>query len=233
MISDYWRETLYFLGFISSLAFGSRFLLQWLTSELKKRSVVLPAFWVLSLIGNIFLFVHSFIQLQFHVFLVQACNGVISWRNLNLMQPPQRHFSLRATLGILIAVISLASLLFFFQSFFVPEGTEVLFRIPITPWHRHSEEIPAYWHMLGFTGLLLFNSRFWVQWWSSEKRDSSYLGASFWWLSLIGDTFCLIYFIRLGDVVNLAGPLFGLIPYIRNLMLIKKNAPSMHPKRSS
>jgi lipid-A-disaccharide synthase len=87
--------------------------------------------------------------------------------------------------------------------------------------------------MLGFTGLLLFNSRFWVQWWSSEKRDSSYLGASFWWLSLIGDTLCLIYFIRLGDIVNLAGPLFGLIPYIRNLMLIKKNSPSMNPKRSS
>lgn len=233
MISDLWREHLYFLGFLSSFAFGGRFLLQWITSEYRKESVVPPAFWILSLLGNLLLLFHSFIQIQFHVFLIQTCNAVISWRNLNLMQPPARHFSFKSTVIFLFGAVAAASCCFLLQSFFLSEGSEALFRIPITPWHRNIEEqIPPLWHVLGFGGLLLFNSRFWVQWWFSEKRDASYLGASFWWLSLIGDTFCLMYFARLGDPVNLIGPLIGLIPYIRNLMLLNKIPKTMTSKNT-
>lgn len=86
-MSDQWREGLYFLGFLSSLAFGLRMAFQWLYSEYLGKSTVTPTFWKLSLTGNILLAFHAFIQLQYHVFIIQVGNGFIAWRNLNLMQP--------------------------------------------------------------------------------------------------------------------------------------------------
>lgn len=233
MISDQWRETLYFFGFLSSLAFGSRFLIQWIVSEVNKKSTVPPLFWILSLTGNCILLIHSFFQLQFHVLLVQTCNGVISWRNLNLMQPAHRRFSTRSTLFIFFGALFITTSLFLVQTLLLTDNESIFFRIPVTPWHRHTEtSVSLIWHILGFAGLVLFNSRFWFQWWISEKKGTSYLGASFWWLSLIGDALCMIYFIRLWDFVNIVGPLFGFIPYVRNLMLIRKNSFSTLLKNS-
>jgi lipid-A-disaccharide synthase-like uncharacterized protein len=218
---DDWRVFLYPIGFLSSLAFGARFLLQWMTSEWKKESTVTPAFWKISLVGNLLLLAHSSIQMQFHVALIQTCNGFISWRNLNLMQPSDKQATFGQAKMILSALILAITSLFYLQALFFSEMGFDLFRIPVTPWSRE-EQVSPLWHALGMTGLLLFNSRFWVQWWNAERHQNSYLGPSFWWLSLIGDAICLAYFNHLGDPVNLIGPLLGLIPYIRNLMLLRK-----------
>lgn len=212
---DHWREVLYPLGFISSLAFTARFLVQWMGSEIKGRSIVTETFWKISLVGNGSLLVHSIIQGQFHVALIQACNGVISWRNLNLMQPPCKQVSLKTTLIIMVLSLLAVPIAFAFQ------GLESWFRMPVWLWQQ--TQISMGWHIAGFTGLVLFNSRFWVQWWYAEKSQASALQPSFWWMSLIGDLFCLAYFIHLRDIVNLIGPAFGLIPYVRNLMLIYKS----------
>jgi lipid-A-disaccharide synthase-like uncharacterized protein len=211
-MSELSRELLYPLGYISAILFGSRFLVQWLNSEKQKRSVVSPIFWWLSIAGNISLFIHSTIQLQYHVSVVQACNTVISWRNLNLMQSKEKQFSFWTVVLLLVgAIISVTS-------FFILEGGE-WFRIPNNYW---GSSIPTAWHIIGFTGILLFASRFWVQWWCAEIHRKSYLGKSFWWLSLIGDILMLSYFFKINDPVNMIGPLFGLIPYIRNLMLLRQ-----------
>ncbi len=223
---EQWREAFYFFGFLSSLAFGARTLLQWLMSELKKESRVTVTFWKLSFVGNIFLLIHAFIQLQFHIGLVQTCNAVISWRNLNLLQPAYRQISFKQTVRLLISSLSLFLVLFILSSFLLEEQF-TLFRVPITPWSKNSlEPLSPLWHLIGISGLLLFNSRFWIQWWLAECKGESYIGPSFWWISLIGDLLCLTYFCQLGDTVNLIGPLFGLIPYIRNLMLLYKYFPS-------
>ncbi|MEI8365369.1 MAG: lipid-A-disaccharide synthase N-terminal domain-containing protein [Parachlamydiaceae bacterium] len=222
---DGWREWLYPLGFLSAFAFTSRMLLQWLTSEAKGRSVVMPAFWRLSLCGNLLLAVHAFIQMQFHVCVVQVCNGVISWRNLNLMHPPSKQFSIRYVITLLCAAILVVLALFGLQAALMGQGDETWFRIPSTPWQNNgSLNIFWGWHLLGFAGLLLFGSRFWIQWWYAEKRQTSYLGRAFWWTSLIGEGLCLIYFLRIHDPVNFIGPACGLIPYIRNLLLIKNSS---------
>lgn len=66
-MTEFWRIQLYCLGFVSAFAFGGRFLLQWLTSEIKGQSTVPRSFWILSLVGNVSLLIHSIIQVQFHV----------------------------------------------------------------------------------------------------------------------------------------------------------------------
>lgn len=219
MIIDNWREILYPLGFLSSLAFGSRVLLQWIQSEIKKESVVSKGFWQLSLSGNLLLMVHALIQLQFHVCVVQACNAVISWRNINLMN--SRQAKLKTVIWLLLGAIALTTATFILQGYLFFDGAISWFRIPLTPWTQNAHlEVAPFWHVIGFVGIVLFASRFWVQWWDAERHKKSRLGSAFWWISLVGDLFCLFYFAQIQDPVNLVGPALGLIPYIRNLVLI-------------
>lgn len=221
---EHWRDWLYPLGYLSALAFTSRMLLQWLTSETKKQSVVMPAFWKLSLGGNLLLALHALIQMQFHVCVVQACNGVISWRNLNLMQPASKQVSTRRVFVLLLGSIFMVFMLFWLQATLIAQSSDTWFRIPSSPWQDNASlNISMGWHLLGFIGLVLFGSRFWIQWWYAEKHQTSYLGRAFWWTSLLGEAMCLAYFLKINDSVNFIGPAFGLIPYIRNLILIRKS----------
>lgn len=223
---DQWREWLYPLGFLASIAFSGRMLLQWLSSEVKGRSVVMPAFWKLSLCGNLLLAIHSLIQVQFHVCLIQTCNAVISWRNLNLMKPINQQNTLSETFKFMVAAVVAVFTIFWANGYFFLGNSEAWFRIPNTPWQDNANlQISTSWHLLGFVGLALFSSRFWIQWWCAEQQKSSYLGGAFWWTSLIGEALCLLYFLEIKDPVNSIGPAFGLIPYIRNLMLIHKKHP--------
>lgn len=215
-MTDTWREFLYPLGFLSAIAFTGRMLVQWLGSEAKGISRVTPLFWKLSLAGNISLAVHAFIQVQFHVCLIQVCNGIISWRNLNLMQPFDKQISTKKTLFLMAAGVIFTFLIFQLN------GAADWFRVPLTPWTQSTSALSILWHIFGFCGLALFSSRFWIQWWSAEKRKTSYLGPTFWWVSLIGEAICLVYFVKIHDPVNFIGPAFAMIPYIRNLMLLRK-----------
>jgi lipid-A-disaccharide synthase len=205
-------SALYPLGYLSSLAFGLRFAVQWLYSEAKGQSVVISPFWWLSLAGNTLLLTHALIQMQFHVAFVQAINAVISWRNLNLMRPESEQKSLTFTLALMggAALLVFALFLALFSEWFrIPDPTV---------------DISWGWHLIGFTGLFLFSSRFILQWWDAEKKRQSYLGPTFWWMSIAGGTLSILYFAQTHDPVNLIGPSLGMIPYVRNLMLTTKRA---------
>lgn len=222
--AEAWRAALYPIGFIASLAFSARFIMQWISSEKKKESLVTDSFWKFSLFGNLLMLVHTFIQVQYPFCIIQACNAVISWRNLNLMQPAEKRRSLKFTLSMLALSLGLITLLFIFEGLFLYGAVDWV-RTPTMPWESHpGNPVALTWHLMGFFGAALFAMRFWIQWWSSERKGKSVLGKSFWWCSLVGASIALIYFIRLDDWVNILGYGLGLIPYARNLMLIQKKA---------
>ena len=78
--------------------------------------------------------------------------------------------------------------------------------------------------IIGFVGQGLFASRFIIQWVYSEKKKESVIPIAFWYLSIFGGMGLLTYAIFRKDPVIITGQLFGLIIYIRNLILIyKKN----------
>jgi len=218
-----WRELLYPLGLLSSLAFGGRSLLQWLGSEIKRESIVTRTFWQLSLFGNVMLLLHALIQVQYHVFIIQVGNAVISWRNLSLMDPSKKSISRRQVILLVLFLATLGTTGFVVVNDLWNEALNAWFRIPTFSWLSSPQKpIEQFWHFFGFLGLGLFASRFWIQWWNAETKRESYLGPLFWWISLIGDLITLVYFAHIKDPVNLIGPAFGLIPYIRNLMLLNK-----------
>lgn len=76
--------------------------------------------------------------------------------------------------------------------------------------------------ILGFLGQFLFASRFIVQWVCSEKKKKSYIPLPFWYLSLTGGILLLIYAVLRKDPVFIVGQSFGIIVYLRNLILIRK-----------
>jgi lipid-A-disaccharide synthase-like uncharacterized protein len=77
--------------------------------------------------------------------------------------------------------------------------------------------------IIGFVGQGLFASRFIVQWLYSEKLGKSAIPLAFWYLSIAGGLGLLIYAIFRKDPVIITGQAFGIIIYVRNLILLRKN----------
>ena len=75
------------------------------------------------------------------------------------------------------------------------------------------------WKVVGWLGNLLFTSRFFVQWWATEKHKRVVVPAAFWWLSLSGSGCLLAYGLHRRDSVFIFAYLFTWLPYIRNLII--------------
>jgi lipid-A-disaccharide synthase-like uncharacterized protein len=76
------------------------------------------------------------------------------------------------------------------------------------------------WVGLGFLGQLLFTGRMLVQWLASERSRRSVVPPAFWWMSLIGASMLLVYFVWRRDIVGVIGQATGWAIYLRNLWLI-------------
>jgi lipid-A-disaccharide synthase len=223
-MNDSWRDFLYYpLGLLPALFFSLRFIIQWLRSEKQKQSIVEPIFWKLSLAGNILSLTHYFIQIQYPFALAQSSNAVIAWRNLNLMQNKKKPISFKLTMALMGTTLGLLTTAFIFQGVFFRGHLEWM-KIPTTMWNSFSvTQVHFKWHALGFIGQSLFASRFWIQWLQCEKSQVSQLPKLFWWISIIGTFVSLIYFVHIGDIVSTVNYGFGLIPYVRNLLLIRSS----------
>jgi lipid-A-disaccharide synthase-like uncharacterized protein len=73
------------IGLAGQIAFGARFLVQWIYSERKRRSVIPTVFWWLSLVGGGVLLAYS-IYIRNPVFIIGQGSGLIVYvRNLILI----------------------------------------------------------------------------------------------------------------------------------------------------
>lgn len=74
------------VGLVGQGIFGSRFLVQWLASERRGRSVIPIAFWYLSIAGSMVLLTYA-IHRRDPVFIIGECGGVLIYvRNLVLLR---------------------------------------------------------------------------------------------------------------------------------------------------
>ncbi len=219
-MNDAVRTLLYPLGFISSFFFAMRFFIQWYLSEKARRSQVTPMFWTFSILGSVLLMIHSFIQVQYHIMIIQTFNALLSWRNINLTKSSP--ITLSSFLMLCTITLAVFTALFIWQSLICYHSIYWT-HTPFTPFKGWGEgELSPLWHIIGSLGILLFALRFWLQWIQAEKKQTCQLQASFWWLSICGALLAVTYFVLLGDVVNITGYGLGMIPYVRNLVLLKK-----------
>jgi len=78
---------------------------------------------------------------------------------------------------------------------------------------------PAGWYVLGFSGQLIFGSRFFVQWIASERAKKVVIPELFWLLSILGGAALFVYAVHKRDPVFALGQVLGLVVYARNMML--------------
>lgn len=73
-------------GLLGQICFSMRFLIQWLHSEKKKKSVIPISFWYFSLAGSMILFIYAVFYLKDIVFTLGQSFGLFIYiRNLMLI----------------------------------------------------------------------------------------------------------------------------------------------------
>lgn len=87
------------------------------------------------------------------------------------------------------------------------------------------------WVLFGLSGQAVFMGRMIVQWLASERAKSSVVPPAFWWMSLIGASMLMIYFIWRVEVVGLLGQATGWLIYVRNLWFIYGSRPASEAGR--
>ena len=92
------RENIIWLaiGFAGQAIFSMRFLVQWISSERQRRSVVPVAFWYLSVLGGLTLFIYALHQKDPVFILGQGAGIAIYLRNLWLIRQAPREGGVHA-----------------------------------------------------------------------------------------------------------------------------------------
>jgi lipid-A-disaccharide synthase-like uncharacterized protein len=192
------------VGWTGQSAFFIRSLYQWLASERAGASLVPRGFWLLSILGSCLLIGYAWGRADHVILTGQLVNLSIYLRNQVRTSEGEHHAATHRLMFLLIA------------------GLQVL---QFTLMAHDLTSAFTLWLLAGWTGQMLFQLRFPMQWWVAEKRGGESLPAGFWWLSIAGSGLLLAYALQRHDAVIAAGQAFGWITYSRNLVLKRKHAP--------
>ena len=88
------------------------------------------------------------------------------------------------------------------------------------------------WFAFGLGAQLVFTGRFLVQWIESEREGRSVIPVAFWVLSLVGGVMTLVYGLARRDAIIILGQVLANFIYLRNLMLISRNARRTEASKS-
>jgi lipid-A-disaccharide synthase-like uncharacterized protein len=201
------NTVMYLIGFGAQLMFSLRIIVQWLSSERAGQVTTPLAFWFLSLGGAILMVVYGVLRHDIVITAGQTVLFCIYCRNLTLA-------GYWTTTPFVVRVLPVIPLgLFFWPSVF-----SNLVHANFSP----DAVIPGWLLWLGTCAQLAMFSRFILQWLRSEQMQRSILPSVFWWTSTLGAVLLLIYAIFRRDIVLITGQVFGIVVYLRNLVMIMR-----------
>ena len=199
---------IYGIGFLAQALFSGRLLVQWILSEKSKRVITPSLFWKLSLLASFLLFVYGYLRDDFAIMLGQSLTYFIYIRNLHLQgewQKSPKWFQLfLLAFPVFIVVYAYNNGEYDIDQLF------------------NNDNIPLWLLLLGIFSQLIFTLRFVYQWLYSEKTKTSQLPVGFWRMSVVGASLILTYAIFRKDPVLFIGHIAGLVIYIRNIFIWKK-----------
>ena len=202
------------IGFVGQGLFFSRFAVQLFLSEKHKRVITPSIFWKLSLLASVIFFIYGYLREDFSIMLGQTFTYFIYIRNLQLQgEWKKMHLGFRL-------------LLFAFPVFIIiyayNNGVYDLDKL------LNKENISTWLLILGIIAQLIFIFRFIYQWIISEKEKTSQLPLGFWRISLLGSMLILTYAIFRIDIVLMLAHSIGMMVYLRNIFLWKKQSHEPH-----
>ena len=204
-MSDY---IIYAIGFLAQILFSSRLIIQWITSEKKKKVITPSLFWYFSLCASFLLFVYGYLRQDFAIMLGQSLTYFIYIRNLQLQNEWKK---IPFLIRLLLFVLPVFIVVYYYNNNII--DVDLLFK---------NEDISKALLWLGIISQIIFSIRFIYQWVYSEYHKKSSLSIGFWLISLAGSFLILIYAIIRRDPVLLVGHVLGTIIYVRNIILVSK-----------
>jgi len=205
------------LGWFGGAIFYGRFYVQWIVSEIKKRSVVPTIFWYMSAVGSVLLLTYNVYTRQPGAAFGQSFNMVVYARILVHI------WRKKGQLG--------KSAIFFVHAFTFLVVILAVFLTAHTWWREYqvNQSIPAHtarqnWIFLGIwaAGQVLFFLRFLIQWIVSELKKESIVPPVFWYLSTVAAILQGISFMQRQDWLNVVGMFATLLIYVRNIALVRR-----------
>lgn len=205
----------YAVGFLAQGLFAARMLVQWIGSEQARKVVSPTMFWMLSLFASLLYFLYGWLRADFVIMLGQLVGYCVYVWNLGIKGVWRRTGNMRIPLlSMLVAVPAVVLCVILTHA---QEVAERLF---------HNDAVPGALLMLGLVGQTIFSLRFIYQAAYSSRRGESLLPPGFWIISLMGAVLLLAYGILRSDPVVVVAQCFGIVVYIRNLVLWKQSALS-------
>lgn len=199
---------IYGIGFLAQALFSGRLLIQWILSEKNKRIITPSLFWKLSLLASFLLFVYGYLRDDFAIMLGQTLTYFIYIRNLQLQGKWQQS---PIWFRIFLLIFPIIIVVYGYNN-----GEYDIYEL------FNNEAIPLWLLWLGIIAQIIFTLRFIYQWIYSERTKVSQLPVGFWRLSVLGASLILTYAIFRKDPVLFVGHVAGLIIYIRNIFIGKK-----------
>jgi lipid-A-disaccharide synthase-like uncharacterized protein len=201
---------IYGIGALAQLLFSARTLLQWVISERNKKVLTPSLFWKLSLIASFLLFVYGYLRNDFAIMLGQVLTYFIYVRNMQLQGEWKR---MHVFFQVFILVFPLIIIAIGYNN-----NKQDIYNL------LNNEDITDWLFYLGIISQIIFTLRFVYQWVYSERKKESSLPLGFWMLSLLGASLIFTYAIFRKDPVLIAGHTFGIITYVRNIMLLRNQS---------
>ena len=198
------------IGALAQLLFSGRTLLQWIISEKNKKVLTPSLFWKLSLIASFLLFIYGYLRNDFAIMLGQVLTYFIYVRNMQLQGEWKK---MHQFIRIFILIFPLIIIAFGYNN--KKQDVDNLL---------NNEAIPDWLLILGVVAQIIFTLRFVYQWIYSEKQKQSSLPFGFWMLSLLGSSLIFTYAIFRIDPILIAGHVFGIVTYVRNIMLLRNQS---------
>ncbi|MEM6717747.1 MAG: lipid-A-disaccharide synthase N-terminal domain-containing protein [Bacteroidota bacterium] len=201
---------IYGIGGLAQLLFSARTLLQWVISERSKKVLTPALFWKLSLIASFLLFVYGYLRNDFAIMLGQVLTYFIYVRNMQLQGEWSR---MHQFMRVFIIIFPLIIITIGYNN-----NKQDVYNL------LNNEDIADWLLYLGIISQIMFTLRFVYQWIYSERKKESTLPMGFWMLSLLGASLIFVYAIFRKDPILIAGHTFGIITYIRNIMLLRNHS---------
>jgi lipid-A-disaccharide synthase-like uncharacterized protein len=203
------------LGSVGAVIFYARFYLQWIASEIQKKSVVPVAFWYMSCVGALMIFTYGIYTVSpvgalsygFNI-VVYARNLIHIWREKGTLSK-RRYWTVHGVV-LLVAMIAGALIIVTWirEYHAVKDASPDVFR---RTW---------FWIGIGVIGQALFACRFAIQWLATEARGRSVIPVAFWYFSLGASALLLASFWQRQEWIYVIGLATTVPIYARNLWLI-------------
>ncbi|MBI4556607.1 MAG: lipid-A-disaccharide synthase N-terminal domain-containing protein [Candidatus Hydrogenedentes bacterium] len=205
-------------GLTAQIVFQSRFYIQWLASELKRKSVVPVVFWYLSSAGSIMLLIYAVHDQSPIGALGQSLNIVIYSRNLIHIWRDQGRLTQRMRHGVHAG----AALIAMFALLAVAHIWWREYHLTREMTRKEATQVWV-WLAVGLIGQGLFAGRFIIQWIATEIRRKSVFPTAFWHLSMVASLLQLACFLQRTEWIFALGMVAGLFIYARNLWFIYRH----------